>query len=484
MATHIPALYREQTALLADLYHLTMAYGFWHQERSEQQACFHLFFRKAPYDQSFVIAAGLELAMDLVEQLTFTADHIRYLGQLHGSDDKPLFPIAFLNYLQRLTFTCDIDAVPEGTAVFPHQPMLRVTGPLVQATILESALINVLNFSTLIATKSQRIVAAADGDPVLEFGLRRAQGLDGALTASRAAYIGGCHATSHLLAGHHYRIPVKGTHAHSWVMCFDSEEEAFSAYAAALPNNCIFLVDTYDTLAGVEKAITMGHRLREQGHELNGIRLDSGDMVELSKKARAMLDEAGFPDASIVGSDSLDEHKIHAFKEAGARINVWGVGTRLVTGQEQTALGGVYKLGAIQDKEGQWEGAIKLSEEPIKTSNPGILDIRRYYSDDGTPLADTLFDTTLDRQDQWVSYDGIDRMDLHGKASKTLLQPIFRAGSRVYSPPALEEVRAFARDQVATFWSYLKSPYRPGLARNLYDQKQEISHHMLARSRK
>ncbi len=482
MATHIPTLYQKQTALLADLYHLTMAYGFWHQERSEQESCFHLFFRKPPYDQPFVIAAGLELAMDVVEQLTFTPDHIRYLGQLKGADDKPLFPIAFLNYLQRLTFSCDIDAVPEGTVVFPHQPLLRVTGPLVQATILESALINVLNFSTLIATKSQRIVAAAEGDPVLEFGLRRAQGLDGALTASRSAYIGGCHATSHLLAGHHYHIPVKGTHAHSWVMCFDSEEEAFNAYADALPNNCIFLVDTYDTLAGVEKAIAMGRRLREQGHELNGIRLDSGDLVELSKKARILLDEAGFPDASIVGSDGLDEYKIRDFKKAGSAINVWGVGTRLVTGQEQTALGGVYKLGAIREKDGSWQGAIKLSEEAIKTSNPGILDIRRYYAEDGTPLADMLFDTRQEPQDEWVSFDGVDRMDLRGTSSKTLLQPIFRGGERVYSPPPLTGIRDFAREQVEAFSTFLKKPYRSGLARNLYARKRAMSQEMMARS--
>jgi nicotinate phosphoribosyltransferase len=482
MATHIPILYRQQTALLADLYHLTMAYGFWHQERSEQRACFHLFFRKPPYDQPFVIAAGLELAMDLVEQLTFTPDHIRYLGQLKGADGKPLFPIAFLNYLQRLTFSCDIDAVPEGTVVFPHQPLLRVTGPLVQATILESALINVLNFSTLIATKSQRIVAAADSDPVLEFGLRRAQGLDGALTASRAAYIGGCHATSHLLAGHHYQIPVKGTHAHSWVMCFDSEEEAFAAYAEALPNNCIFLVDTYDTLAGVEKAITIGRRLRDQGHELNGIRLDSGDMIELSKKARVMLDEAGFPDAAIVGSDGLDEYKIRAFKKAGSPINVWGVGTNLVTGQEQTALGGVYKLGAIREKDGTWQGAIKLSEEAIKTSNPGVLDIRRFYHEDGRPFADMIYDTLGNTQNEWVSHDGIDRMDLQEKASKPLLQPIFREGKRLYSPPALPEVRAYARKQAAAFAPFLEKTYRAGLSRDLYDQKQEISRNMQART--
>lgn len=482
MATHIPSLYRQQTALFADLYHLTMAYGFWRRERSEQRACFHLFFRKPPYDQPYVIAAGLELAMDLVQQLTFTPDHIRYLGQLKGADDKPLFPVAFLNYLQRLTFSCDIDAVPEGTVVFPHQPLLRVTGPLVQATILESALINVLNFSTLIATKSQRIVAAADGDPVLEFGLRRAQGLDGALTASRAAYIGGCHATSHLLAGHHYQIPVKGTHAHSWVMCFDSEEEAFAAYAEALPNNCIFLVDTYDTLVGVEKAIAMGRKLRKQGHELNGIRLDSGDLIELSKKARVMLDEAGFPDASIVGSDSLDEYKIREFKKAGSTINIWGVGTRLVTGQEQTALGGVYKLGAIREKDGTWQGTIKLSEESIKTSNPGVLDIRRYYEEDETPLADMIYHTVGDTRDDWVSYDGTDRMDLREKASKSLLLAIFREGKRVYSPPALPDVRAYAREQAATFAPFIEKSYRTGLSRDLYDQKQDISRDMLARS--
>jgi len=262
-------------------------------------------------------------------------------------------------------------------------------------------------------------------------------------------------------------------------MCFDSEEEAFEAYAAALPNNCIFLVDTYDTLSGVEKAITMGHRLREQGHELNGIRLDSGDMIELSKKARVMLDEADFPDASIVGSDGLDEHKIRHYKKAGSTINVWGVGTRLVTGQEQTALGGVYKLGAIQEADGTWQRTIKLSEETIKTSNPGILDIRRYFDKEGAPVADMLFDTTLDHTDDWVSYDGIDRMDLGRNQAITLLQPIFRSGERVYTPPPLHQVRSFAREQVEVFKPFLEKDYRTGLSGSVYDQKQEIRREML-----
>ena len=237
--------------------------------------------------------------------------------------------------------------IPEGTIVFPHEPLLRVHGPLLQAQLLETALLNIVNFQTLVATKAARVVLAARGEPVLEFGLRRAQGIDGALAASRAAYLGGCAATSNVLAGRLYGIPVRGTHAHSWVMCFDDELEAFRAYARAMPNNCVFLVDTYDTLDGVRHAIEVGQELRRQGHEMIGIRLDSGDLAWLSIEARRMLDEAGFPKATIVASNELDEQIIASLKDQGATIGVWGVGTRLVTAYDQPALGGVYKLAAI-----------------------------------------------------------------------------------------------------------------------------------------
>src|SRR6266550_5632730 len=309
--TEIPTAAMSGRALLTDLYQLTMAYGYWKSGRAEREAVFHLFFRKSPFQ--------------------CTAEDAAFLGTLAGNDDRPLFERAFLEYLRTLRFTCAVDAIPEGTAVFPQEPLLRIQGPILQCQLLETALLNLINFQSLIATKAARVCLAARGEPVLEFGLRRAQGVDGALAASRAAYIGGCAATSNVLAAKLYGIPVRGTHAHSWVMSFDDEREAFRAYAEAMPNNCVFLVDTYDSLEGVRRAVEAGRLLRERGHEMVGIRLDSGDLAWLSVEARKILDEAGFPNAVIVASNDLDEHIIASLKEQGAMINVWGVGTKLVT---------------------------------------------------------------------------------------------------------------------------------------------------------
>jgi nicotinate phosphoribosyltransferase len=297
---------------------------------------------------------------------------LEFLATLTGDDGKPLFESAFLEYLRALRFTCDVDAIPEGTVAFPHEPLLRITGPILQCQLLETALLNLINFQSLIATKAARVCLATQGEPVLEFGLRRAQGLDGGLAASRAAYIGGCAATSNVLAGKTFDIPVRGTHAHSWVMAFDDEREAFSAYAKAMPNNCVFLVDTYDTLEGVRRAVETGKWLRERGHEMVGIRLDSGDLAWLSVEARKILDNGGFPKALIVASNDLDEHIIASLKAQGAQINVWGVGTKLITAFDQPALGGVYKLGAIRGDDGRWVYKVKLSEQAAKVSTPGI----------------------------------------------------------------------------------------------------------------
>ena len=392
---YIKQLYNQSLALLTDLYQLTMAYGYWKQNKINQEAVFTLFFRKSPFESGYTIAAGLETVVEYLQDLHFTESDLNYLASLTGNDDKPLFEQAFLDYLSNLRFECDIDAVPEGTIVFPHEPLLRVQGSLLQCQILETALLNIINFQTLIATKSARVCYAAQGNPVLEFGLRRAQGIDGSLTASRAAYIGGCAATSNVLAGKLFGIPIKGTHAHSWVMSFASEDEAFRAYAEAMPNNCIFLVDTFDTLNGVKKAIERGQWLREKGHELVGIRLDSGDFVSLSKKARQMLDQAGFQQASIVASNDLDEHLINELKTAGAKINIWGVGTKLITSYEQPALGGVYKLSAIREPGGEWQYRLKLSEEPIKVSNPGLLQVRRFTDNHGEFSGDMIYNELM-----------------------------------------------------------------------------------------
>src|SRR5580765_7038177 len=379
-------------ALLTDLYQLTMAYGYWKSGRAEREAVFHLFFRKAPFRSGFTIAAGLEPVIDFLRTFQFTHEDLEFLGTLKGSDGQPLFDHRFLEYLRPLRFKCDLDAIPEGTVVFPQEPVLRVQGPILQCQLVESALLNFINFQSLIATKAARVCLAARGEPVLEFGLRRAQGVDGALSASRAAYIGGCASTSNVLAGKLYGIPVSGTHAHSWVMAFDDEREAFRAYAEAMPNNCVFLVDTYDTLEGVRRAVEVGQWLRKHGHEMLGIRLDSGDLAWLSIEARKILDAAGFPKAFIVASNDLDEQIIQSLKEQGAAITVWGVGTKLVTAYDDPALGGVYKLGAIRDEKGKWVYKLKLSEQSAKISPPGIQQVRRFRSEKEF-VGDGIFDS-------------------------------------------------------------------------------------------
>ena len=334
-------LYRPSLALLTDFYQLTMAYAYWKNGLAERKSVFHLFFRSNPFEGGYAISCGLEYILDYLENFTFSRDDLDYLSTLKSKADDPMFEAGFLDYLSGMKFSCDIDAMPEGTVVFPHEPMLRVEGPVIQCQLLETPLLNMINFQTLIATKSARINQSAKGEPVLEFGLRRAQGIDGALSASRAAFIGGCSSTSNVLAGKLFDIPVSGTHAHSWIMTFDSELEAFKAYAHALPDNCIFLVDTYDSLEGVRNAIEVGKILREKGKKMAGIRIDSGDLAYISQEARVLLDKAGFGEADIVASNNLDEKLVRSLKNQEARITMWGIGTRLATAYDQPALGGV-----------------------------------------------------------------------------------------------------------------------------------------------
>src|SRR6266550_5321313 len=327
-------------ALMTDLYQITMAYGYWKTGKADQEAVFHLLFRKQPFQGGFTLACGLADSLRYLLGFKFEKSDLEYLGRLKGNDGRSLFEPAFLKYLGRLKLRLDVDAIPEGTVVFPQEPLLRVRGSILQAQLVETALLNLLNFQSLIATKAARVCLAAQGDPVVEFGLRRAQGIDGALTASRAAYIGGCAGTSNVLAGKVFGIPVRGTHAHSWVMSFENELDSFNAYANALPNNCIFLVDTYNSLEGVLHAIEVGERLRKRGYKLGGIRLDSGDLAYLSIETRKILDAAGFKNAAIMASNDLNEHLIASLKQQGAKINMWGVGTMLVTAYDQPALGG------------------------------------------------------------------------------------------------------------------------------------------------
>ncbi|HTN53054.1 MAG TPA: nicotinate phosphoribosyltransferase, partial [Anaeromyxobacter sp.] len=401
-------LYRPSLALLTDFYELTMAYAAWKGGAARKQASFTLSFRSNPFHGGFTVAAGLEHAMDLVEHLRFADEDLAYLGAQRGADGAPLFEPAFLEALRTLEADVDVDAMPEGTVVFPQEPLIRVSGPVIPCMLLETPLLAILNFQTLIATKAARVCLAARGEPVLEFGLRRAQGIDGGLSASRAAYLGGCAATSNTLAGRLYGIPVKGTHAHSWVMLHGDEREAFLSYARALPANCVFLVDTYGTLDGVRHAIEAGRWLRERGHEMLGIRLDSGDLAWLSLEARRLLDEAGFPEAAIFASNELDEEIIQSLKDQGAPIAVWGVGTRLVTGHGEGALGGVYKLGAVRPSPGApWEHRVKLSEQAAKVTIPGLLQVRRFRGERGF-LADVIYDELLGLPAPAVMVDPVD----------------------------------------------------------------------------
>ena len=475
-------LYKPSLALLTDLYELTMAFGYWKAGMQDRRAAFHLLFRENPFRGGFTVACGLETAIGYLDGLRFDEADVAYLGQVRGADGKPIFESAFLDFLARLRFSCDVDAVPEGTVVFPHEPLVRVVGPLIESQVVETALLNVINFQTLIATKAARVVLAARGDPVVDFGLRRAQGIDGGLSASRAAYVGGCAGTSNVLAGRLFGIPVKGTHAHSWVMCFDDELEAFQTYAQAMPNNCVFLVDTYDSLQGVRRAVEVGRQLRQQGYEMVGVRLDSGDLARLSIEARQVLDEAGFPNAAIIASNDLDEHRIARLKDQGATIGVWGVGTRLVTGYDQSALGGVYKLSAIQARDGTWQDKLKLSEQTVKISTPGILQLRR-YRERGLAIGDVIFDYRhpIPRDCVMVELSGGGRETTfpHGTEASDLLVPIFREGKRVYEAPSLEEIRARTQAQLVEFHSLVAptaqpQPYPVGLELGLHQRRSEL----------
>ena len=461
-----------------------MAYGYWKAGPSDREAVFHLTFRRSPFHGGYTIAAGVATAIDYLENSRFTEADVAYLATLTGNDGRPLFEPAFLDFLLKLEPACDIDAVPEGTVVFPQEPLVRVCGPLLEAQLLETALLNIISFQTLIATKASRLVLAARGQPVLEFGLRRAQGIDGALSASRAAFIGGCQATSNVLAGQLYGIPVGGTRAHSWVMCHDDELTAFREYAQVMPNNCVFLVDTYDTLQGVHHAVTVGRELRRQGHEMIGIRLDSGDLAYLSIEARRILDEGGFPQAAIVGSNDLDERIVETLSDQGAKINVWGVGTRLVTGCDDPALGGVYKLSAVRSRGQAWQYKVKLSEQAAKVSTPGVLQIRRYYAaGDGAPLADAIIDENAMCDGRVTIVDPLDmtrrKTVPDGSASEDLLVPIFRGGRRVYESPDLPSIQRRAAEQLASFPGGIKRFVNPheyfvGLERGLHERKTRL----------
>lgn len=469
--------------MLTDLYQLTMAQAYYHAGIADVRGCFHLYFRENPFGGGFSVSCGLGQAVRWLADWGFSPSDIDYLAAQSGGDGKPLFSREFLGWLAELRFNCDIDAVPEGTVVFPREPLLRVSGPLAVCQLVETALLNNINFETLVATKAARCRLAADGSPVIEFGLRRAQGPDGGITASRAAYVGGCSATSNVAAGERFGIPVAGTHAHSWVMAFDSELEAFEAYARAVPNNVILLVDTYDTLEGVRNAVKVGRSLREQGHELRGVRIDSGDLAWLSVRAREILDEGGFPDAAVVASNELDEHLISSLKDQGAAIDMWGVGTKLVTGWDQPALGGVYKLSAIQGADGEWVPRIKVSEATAKVTTPGVLGVRRYRDAEGKLAGDMIYDVGRPPKGDAVMVDPADltrrRTFAESEQWEELLVPVFRGGSQVGGLPPVDEARLRAIEQIDSLDSSITRFLNPhvhpvGLERSVSDLRTAL----------
>lgn len=465
--------------MLTDLYQLTMMYGYFKKGMVEDKAIFDVFFRKGAGESEYAIVAGLEQAIDLIKNLHFGKEDVEYLRSLD------LFSEDFLEFLKKLHFTGEIYAMPEGTVAFPYEPIVRVKANIIEAQLIETALLNIINHQTLIATKASRVCMAANGGSVLEFGLRRAQGPDAGLYGARAAVIGGCTSTSNVLAGQYFHLKTAGTHAHSWVMSFDSEVEAFRAYAQIFPDSCLLLVDTYDTLhSGMPNAIKVFDELRQNGHEPVGIRLDSGDLAYLSKECRKMLDEAGYPNAKICASSDLDEKLIRDLKLQGAKIDIWGVGTKLITSENCPALGGVYKL-AAREHNGKWMPKIKISENVWKITNPGYKKVVRIYSNaTDKALADLIMldEENVDKTKPLEIFDQHEtwkRKKLTNFYTKDLLIPIFIDGKCVYESPDVMDIRENALKELDTFWDEYKrvtNPhvYKVDLSFKLWQLKQEL----------
>ena len=468
--------------LLTDLYELTMMQGYFKEKDANETVIFDMFYRTNPHGNGFAICAGLEQAIEYIKGLHFDESDIEYLRSLN------IFAEDFLEYLSTFRFTGDIYAIPEGTVVFPRESLIKVIAPIMQAQLVETALLTIINHQSLIATKTERIVHAAKGDGVMEFGLRRAQGADAGTYGARAAMIAGCIGTSNVLCGKMFDVPVKGTHAHSWIMSFPDELTAFRTYAKLYPSACILLVDTYDTLkSGIPNAIKVFKEMREAGIPLTfyGIRLDSGDLAYLSKKAKKMLDAAGFPDAVISASNDLDEYLIDSLKVQGATINSWGVGTNLITAKDCPSFGGVYKLAAVKDKTtGEFIPKIKLSENAEKITNPGNKTIYRIY--DGKILADLIclvgekFDTNnslllFDPQETW-------KKTLLAPGSYTmreLLVPVFLNGECVYESPKVMDIQKYCKEELDTLWDESKRLVNPhtvhvDLSNELWQTKQKL----------
>lgn len=474
--------------LLTDLYELTMMQGYF-KNPTDQIVVFDAFYRKNPCDGGYAIAAGLEQIIEYIRDLHFTPDDVDYLRSLKIFDED------FLEYLRGFHFTGDIYAIPEGTVVFPREPLLKVVAPILEAQLVETAILNIINHQSLIATKAARVVYAAQGDGIMEFGLRRAQGPDAGIYGARAAVIAGCVGTSNVLTGKMFNVPVKGTHAHSWIMSFPDEYTAFKTYAEMYPNACILLVDTYDVLdSGVPNAIRVFREMKEKYPDFKnyGIRIDSGDLAYLSKKAYKMLDEAGFGDAIISASSDLDEYLIDSLKAQGAKINSWGVGTNLITSKDCPAFGGVYKLAAIKDKgDKDFIPKIKLSENTEKITNPGNKTIYRIYDKEtGKIRADLicLADEVFDENEDMIIFDPLEtwkKTKIKGGSYtlRELLVPVFQKGLCVYTSPSVMEMQAICLKEQETLWPETRRLVNPhhvyvDLSDKLYKVKSELLEEM------
>lgn len=472
----------DNLTLLTDFYELTMMQGYFKTGRNPV-VVFDVFYRNNPSGNGFAIAAGLEQLIEYMKELNFSEEDILYLQSLN------LFEEEFLAYLREFRFSGDIYSVPEGTVIFPMEPIVKVIAPIMEAQLVETAILNLINHQSLIATKAARVCYAAEGEPVMEFGLRRAQGPDAGVLGARAAVIGGCIGTSNVLCAKKYEVPALGTHAHSWIMSFPDEYTAFRTYASLYPNNATLLVDTYDTLnSGVPNAIKVFQELKEEGRmpKKYGIRIDSGDLAYLSKKARKMLDAAGFTEAAIVASSDLDEYLISSLKIQKAAINQWGVGTKLITSADCPAFGGVYKLAAIQNENGEFIPKIKLSENTWKVTNPGNKTIFRIYDTEGKIKADLIafYDEVINEKEELVLFDPVETWKKtvlkpgHFQV-RELLIPIFKNGEAVYTSPKVMEIKEYCKREMETLWEESRRLVNPhevyvDLTKKLWETKKSL----------
>jgi nicotinate phosphoribosyltransferase len=488
--TTAEAIMLNNISILTDLYQLTMAQAFWDNNKQDLQASFYMHFRENPFDGGYAIACGIAQLADYIQNFQINQSDVDYLCSVKAADGTPLFDPNFLVTLPNKTLQLDIDAVAEGTAVFPYEPIIRVSGPISQCLLIETALLNIVNFETLIATKAARVCSVANG-PVAEFGLRRAQGPNGGNSASRAAIVGGCASTSNVMAGKLYDLPISGTHSHAWVMAFDSELEAFRSYANSFAHNCILLVDTYNTFKGIANAIIVAHEMENRGQRLTGIRIDSGDLAWLSIQAREQLDAAGLDYVKIFASNDLDEYTIHSLlTEQDARIDAWGVGTRLACAYNQPALGGVYKLSAIkQPGQSNYTPVIKESEQLLKSTMPGLLAVRRYFYSNGKMAGDMVYDiqnTQAMLRPQFLKnavitdpFNELRQKDLSNLEFIDLLEPLIRSGQPLAKLPSPLQAQANTLRNLQMLHPANKRLLNPhiypvGMERSLLEQRDKL----------